>query len=103
MKRYKRYFSEANDFNSDVALSIGTPAAKLVSFSINSYYNIVKYSDIADLAKEFENNPVALFIFKARVKSYIYNNHLDKREVQRIVDLLKMEIKPSIPQKMDTN
>ncbi|EQA53739.1 metallophosphoesterase [Leptospira kmetyi] len=56
----------------DVAKRIGTPAAKLVSFSINSYFNKVSSKDVQQLKDQFEGNFVATFILKARVKSYIY-------------------------------
>ena len=77
----------------EVACRIGTPAAKLVSFSINSYYNELSIKEVASLAREFEGNYVALHILKSRVKSYIYNNHVSYSKQQRIAQILGMNIK----------
>ncbi|TGL36827.1 metallophosphoesterase [Leptospira koniambonensis] len=76
----------------EVAKEIGTPAAKLVSFSINSYFNKVTSEDVKELAEEFKDNFVALFILKARVKSYIYYNYVDHREKMKLAQILDMKI-----------
>ncbi len=80
----------------EVAKQIGTPAAKLVSFSINSYYNEISTKEVSKLAKELKNNFVALQILKSRVKSYIYTNHIDYREKQQLAQALDMRISPTI-------
>jgi hypothetical protein len=80
----------------EVAKQIGTPAAKLVSFSINSYYNEISTKEVSKLAKELKNNFVALQILKSRVKSYIYTNHIDYREKQQLAQALDMLISPTI-------
>lgn len=81
----------------DVANSIGTPAAKLVSFSIKTCYGKLSIKELKDLVQEFEKNPVALRILKARVKSYLYNNYIEFRDRQKIVDTLKMSLLPPKP------
>lgn len=79
---------------SNVANKINTPAAKLVSFSIKSYcYDDVSTHEIEELSEEFEKNPVALKILKARVISYVYNNHIDFKKKQKIADILKLEFR----------
>ncbi|MBU4288237.1 MAG: metallophosphoesterase [Proteobacteria bacterium] len=80
----------------EVAKQIGTPAAKLVSFSINSYYNEISTKEVSTLAKELDNNFVALQILKSRVKSYIYTNHIDYKQKQQLAQALNMKISPSI-------
>jgi len=77
-----------------VAEKIDTPASKLVSFSINSYYNKIAIKEIRDYAKEFKNNFVAMQILKARVKSYIYSNHVNYKVRQQISDILNMKLLP---------
>ncbi len=79
----------------EVAKQIGTPAAKLVSFSINSYYNEISTNEVSKLAKEFENNFVALQILKTRVQSYIYTNHVDYKKKQQLAQALNMRISAS--------
>lgn len=81
----------------DVADSIGTPAAKLVSFSIKTCYGKLSVKELKDLVQEFEKNPVAIRILKARVKSYLYNNYIEFRDRQRIVDALNMSLLPPKP------
>lgn len=76
----------------DVANELNTPAAKLISFSIKTCYGKLSIPELKLLYKEFENNPVALRILKARVKSYLYNNYVKYDERQRIASTLKMSL-----------
>ena len=87
---------DLKDIYIEVANRLGTPAAKLVSFSINSYYNDISITEVTKLAKEFKNNYVVLHILKSRVKSYIYTNHIDYRNKQRLAKALGMKISASI-------
>jgi DNA repair exonuclease SbcCD nuclease subunit len=82
----------------EVATTIDSPAAKLVSFSINSYYGRMNMHELRNLAEEFRGNMVALQILRARVRSYVYNNYVDYRDKQRIAEYLKMEISPRLGQ-----
>jgi predicted MPP superfamily phosphohydrolase len=75
-----------------VSTNINTPAAKLVTFSIKTYYDRMSGRELQALAKEFADNPVALSILKARVRSYIYNNNIDYKTKQKIAEALKMKI-----------
>lgn len=75
-----------------VSTNIDTPAAKLVTFSIKTYYDKMSGRELQALAKEFADNPVALSILKARVRSYIYNNNIDYKNKQKIASALKMKI-----------
>ncbi len=78
----------------DVAKKIGTPAAKLVSFSIKSYYDRMSIRELQKLAKEFRGNPVAMFILKSRVRSYLYNNYIDYKSRNKIIQALNMKVLP---------
>jgi hypothetical protein len=86
---------ELKDQYKIVAETIGSPASKLVSFSINSYYNEVSAYEIKLLAKELENNSVAYQILRYFVKSYLYNNHIEYKKKQKIAEALNMRIKGS--------
>jgi hypothetical protein len=86
--------NKVKEIYSVVAENINSPAAQLVTFSINSYYYGVSVKDIKEYAKKFEDNPVALKILKARVISYVYSNHLDFRKKQQISEILKLKLKP---------
>ena len=75
---------DSQDLFQQVATRIGTPAAKIVSFTINTYYNKINIADLEELVKEHKNNPVVMEIIRARVKNYIYNNYVDVKQCQKI-------------------
>jgi len=79
----------------DVAKRIDTPAAILVTFSIKTYYDRMSIRELQKLSKDFSDNPVALFILKARVRSYLYHNFVDYKSKNRIAEALNMKVLPS--------
>jgi len=90
---------ELNEIYSHIAKTMNTPAAKIISFSINSYYGDMNMHELKQLSKEFNNNIVALQILRSRVKSYIYNNYVHYTDKQRIAQYLNMKISPSLGHK----
>ncbi len=86
--------NKVKEIYSIVAKNINSPAAQLVTFSIRSYYYGVSVKEIEEHAKKFKKNPVALKILKARVISYVYNNHLDFKKKQQISEILKLQLRP---------
>lgn len=90
---------ELREMYPNVAKTMDTPAAKIVSFSINSYYGKIDMTELEQLSKEFEGNVVALQILRARVKSYIYNNYLNYKDKQKIAAYLNMKISPALGHK----
>ena len=76
----------------DIAKDIGTPAARIVSFTINTYYNKLNVKELKDLVDEFENNPVVLEIIRARVVNYVYHNSLDYNIRQQIGSICKLKL-----------
>lgn len=84
--------SKINHIYDDVAKRINSPAAKLVSFTISSYYGTLNESELKSLVLEFEKNPVALQIVKARVANYVYNNYLTYNKKQRIGSICNMKL-----------
>jgi hypothetical protein len=79
----------------EVANTVNTPASKLVSFSINSYFGTINEKELISLASEFKDNLVALNILRARVKSYVYNRELDFKTKQKFADILNMSLEVS--------
>lgn len=79
---------------SEVANQIGTPAAKIVTFYINSYYNTIHESDLKLIAKEFKGNIVAMKYLRAIVTNYVYNRELKQQIKQSFASILEMNIKP---------
>ena len=87
--------SELKEIFNEVAIKIGTPAAKVLSFSINTCYGRMSYGELQRIYKEMKGNPVVLRILKARVKSYLYNNHVDYKKRQQIAELFNWQVAPS--------
>ncbi len=83
----------------EVARKMGTPAAKLVSFSINSYYGTISPEELKALADELKGNIVALRILRARVTSYVYHRNPDYKTKQKFASYLHMTLRPGIPMK----
>jgi hypothetical protein len=83
---------ELKDQYKDVATKLNTPASKLVSFHINTYFNNISAMDIQKLATEFKDNYVALQMLRIRAKNYIYNNHVDYKKKQKIAQALSLRL-----------
>jgi uncharacterized protein YoaH (UPF0181 family) len=79
------------------ANKIDSPAAHIVTFSINSYYGNMSKNDLRNIVKKYEKNPVAMEIIKKRVRSYLYQNYVDYKKRQSFASTLHMKILP--PQK----
>ena len=90
---------ELHELFSEVAHDINTPAAHLVSFSINTYYGKINIKELEKLAKDFEDNYVAFQILRSRIKAYVYNNHVDYKQKQQIGAYVKMNVPARIGHK----
>lgn len=75
-----------------IAQKLGTPAAKLISFTIKSFYGPLKVTELEDLIKEFSGNHLATHILKARALHYVYNNTVDYKQKQRIGQICNMKL-----------
>lgn len=84
--------SRMNEIYDEVALRLGTPAAKIISFTIKTYYSTMKISELEDLAEDFKNNPVATHILKARVINYVYNNYVSFKDKQTIGKICQLQL-----------
>ena len=79
-----------------IAQEMGTPAAKLVSFSIISCFTSkIAITDLEELVEELRDNPVAMSIIRARVRSFLYNNHVTFNDRQRIIDTVNLDPRDS--------
>lgn len=88
----------------EVGRQLNTPAAKLVSFGVNSYYSSITAEELKKLADELKGNQVALIILRARVKSYVYMKKLDYKTKQKFASILSMEISnQKTPSKKDSS
>ncbi|GAA6530170.1 hypothetical protein LPYR103PRE_21430 [Segatella asaccharophila] len=81
-----------SDLFNDVSHNMGTPAAKIVSFTINSYYNKLRIVDLKRIMDEFRNNPVAKEIVRARVINYVYHNYVNWDERQKIGNICNFHL-----------
>ncbi|WP_455069815.1 metallophosphoesterase [Prevotella aurantiaca] len=84
--------SDLGKIYDEVARRIGTPAAKIISFTIKTYYNNMSMSDLESILFEFKNNPVALEIIKYRVIKYVYNHHLSYDKRQKISSICGLKL-----------
>ena len=75
-----------------IADKIGSPAAKIITFTIKTIYGKMKLSDLQDIVSEYKDNPVVLEIVKARVISYVYNNFVDIGTRQKIGQLCNLKL-----------
>lgn len=73
-----------------VAEEIGTPAAKLLSFSVISCFSKIAIPELKNLVEELKDNPVAMSIIRARVRSYLYNNYVTFSDRQKIIDTVNL-------------
>ena len=75
----------------EIAREMGTPAAKLVSFSIISCFTSkIAITELEDLVDELRDNPVAMSIIRARVRSFLYNNHVPITDRQKIINTVNL-------------
>ena len=80
---------------SEIANDMATPAAKLVSFSIITCFSKISIQELKDLVDELNDNPVAMSIIRARVRSYLYNNHITYSDRQKIIQTLNLNPRES--------
>lgn len=84
--------SGLDDIYDEVAHTIGSPAAKLITFTIKSYYGKMDLNELDSLMTEFEKNPVAQRILKARAINYVYNNSVTYTRKQRIGHICRLRL-----------
>jgi len=67
-----------------------------VSFSIISCYSSkIAIPELEKLVNELRYNPVAMSIIRARVRSYLYNNHVTYNDRQRIISTVNLDPRDS--------
>jgi hypothetical protein len=76
----------------DVAKQMDTPAAKIITFGINSYYGVLNPGDLAALVDEFKGNIVALRLLKFRVLAHVYHRNVDYNTKQKLASILDMTL-----------
>lgn len=75
----------------EASKQIGTPAADIVTFSIESVYSRLVVEDLKKLVSKYKDNSAAMTIIRARVRSYLYNNYVDVNDRKRIASALKLD------------
>lgn len=76
-----------------IATEMGTPAAKLVSFSMITCFSRIAIPDLETIVDELHANPVAMSIIRARVRSYLYNNYVPINDRQKIINTVNLNPK----------
>lgn len=77
----------------EASAQIGTPAANIVTFSIESVYSKLVVEDLKKLVEKYKDNSAAMTIIQARVRSYLYNNYVEVNDRQRIAAALRLDQK----------
>ena len=77
----------------DIAKEMDTPAAKLVSFSMITCFSRIAIPDLETIVEELRDNPVAMSIIRARVRSYLYNNYVPYNDRQKIINTVNLNPK----------
>lgn len=75
----------------DASAQIGSPAAEIVTFSIESVYSKLVVEDLKKLVEKYKDNSAAMTIIRARVRSYLYNNYVEINDRKRIASALKLD------------
>lgn len=78
-----------------IADEMGTPAAKLVSFSMITCFSRIAIPDLETIVEDLRDNPVAMSIIRARVRSYLYNNHVAYNDRQKIINTVNLSPRDS--------
>lgn len=79
----------------DASAKIDTPAAEIVTFSIESVYSKLVVDDLKKLVDKYKDNSAAMTIIRARVRSYLYNNYVEERDRKRIAAALRLNQRDS--------
>ena len=77
----------------EASAQIDTPAADIVTFSIESVYSKLVVEDLKKLVEKYKDNSAAMTIIRARVRSYLYNNYVEVNDRKRIAAALKLDQK----------
>lgn len=75
----------------EASAQIDTPAADIVTFSIESVYSTLAVDDLKKLVTKYRDNSAAMTIIRARVRSYLYNNYVEVCDRQRIAKALRLD------------
>jgi len=61
----------------------------------DDYYYKLAVPDLEDIVEELRDNPVAMSIIRARVRSYLYNNYVPFNDRQKIINTVNLSPKDS--------
>jgi len=74
-----------------VSKQINTPAAEIVTFSIESVYSKLSVEELRELVEKYKDNSAVMTIICARVRSYLYNNYVEYKDRERIAKVLRLD------------
>ena len=75
----------------DASKQIDSPAAEIVTFSIESVYSKLSVDDLKKLVEKYKDNSAVMTIIRARVRSYLYNNYIEINDRKRIASALRLD------------
>lgn len=76
----------------NVAEKIDSPAAQLISFTINSYYGPFRIEYLKEMVNKYSNNPVVMNLIQARVRHYVYHHDLSYDKKQQFGEISGLKL-----------
>lgn len=76
----------------NVANKIDSPAAHIISFTINSYYGPFRIEYLKDMVAQYRNNPVVMNLIQARVRHYVYHHDLPYNKKQQFGEISGLKL-----------
>lgn len=91
-----------NELFEKVNSNINTPASKLVTFAIKTFYDKIDVKELSNLFEEVKENYLAQCILREYIKRYLYTNVIERRKRDQIIQIANFKKQLLLP-KMNIN
>jgi predicted aldo/keto reductase-like oxidoreductase len=91
-----------NELFDKVNLNIDTPASKIVTFAIKTFYDRVDTKELENLFEDVSDNYLAQCILREYIRRYLYTNFVERNKRERIIQIAGFN-KQKLIGKMKTN
>lgn len=91
-----------NELFDIVNSKIDTPASKIVTFAIKTFYDRIDLKELERLFKDVEGNFLAQSILREYIRRYLYTNHVEREKRDKIITIAKFN-KQRLIGKMKSN
>lgn len=76
-----------NELFDKVNLNIDTPASKIVTFAIKTFYDKIDTKELEKLFDDVKDNYLAKCILREYIKRYLYTNFIERNKRDRIIQI----------------